>query len=125
MPVEDDTLDHVSKLLAELEEDLAINRPNSMQTLTESRTTTWSAPKKKTVDKNGKEQKPRNPSADIVADVLLQMYKGNLQYSQQHGGFFVYEYNSKGLWSMLSDNEIKGDIKNKFEVIKEIGRAHV
>ena len=119
LPVEDETLDQVSKLLAELEEDLGIHRTDSMQTLTAPRIKTSTTAKKRTVDKNEKEQKPRNPSADVVADVLLQMYKGNLQYSQQHGGFFVYEYNSKGLWSMLSDNEIKGDIKNKFEIVKE------
>jgi phage/plasmid-associated DNA primase len=119
MPVDDAMIDHVSKLLAELEEDLGINAAPDMPVTTEIRATTWSAPKVKTASKSGKDQKPRNPSADIVADVLLQMYKGNLHYSPQHGSFFMYEYHSNGLWSLLSDHEIKGDIKNKFEMIKE------
>lgn len=119
LPVDDSMLDHVSKLLAELEEDLAINAPTTMPTLTPTKTTTWTTPKKKETTKSGKDQKPRNPSADIVSDVLLQMYKGNLLYSQQQGSFFSYEYHKKGLWSQLSDHEIKGDIKNKFEMVKE------
>lgn len=119
LPVDDSMLDHVSKLLAELEEDLAINAPTPMPTLTQTKTTTWTTPKKKETTKSGKDQKPRNPSADIVSDVLLQMYKGSLQYSQQQGSFFSYEYHKKGLWSQLSDHEIKGDIKNKFEMVKE------
>jgi len=119
LPVDDSMLDHVSKLLAELEEDLAINAPTAMPTLTQTKTATWTTSKKKETTKSGKDQKPRNPSADIVSDVLLQMYKGNLLYSQQQGAFFSYEYHKKGLWSQLSDHEIKGDIKNRFEMVKE------
>ena len=44
---------------------------------------------------------------------MIQMYKGNLLFSQQENSFYLYEYRSKGLWSRLFESEIKGDIAHK------------
>ena len=41
-------------------------------------------------------------------------FGGNLRYCQTQGCFYLYEYKGKGLWTQLSDIEIKGEIKNKF-----------
>jgi len=71
------------------------------------------------VSAKGREQKPRNPSSDIISNVLLQLYQGNLRYSQAHDSFLIYEYKSKGLWSILSDTEMKGEIKHKLERVKD------
>ena len=67
----------------------------------------------------GRDQKPRNPSSDVISQILLQTYKGNLKYSQQQNCFFIYEYKSKGLWSALSDIEMKGEVKHRLDVVKD------
>ena len=68
---------------------------------------------------SGKEQKPRNPSSDVIAGVLLQSYDGTLRYSQAQDCFLNYEYQSRGLWTALSDTETKGEIKNRLEILKD------
>jgi phage/plasmid-associated DNA primase len=118
MNVDDAMLDHVSKLLNELEDDLGLNK-------TETTESQWQAPtnsRQRRTDfgeKQGKNQKTRNPSSDVITGILLQDYKGNLRYSQAHGAFFMYEYQRKGLWSQLSEYEVKGDIKGRLDAIKE------
>ena len=67
----------------------------------------------------GREQKPRNPSSDVITNVLIQSYDGTLRYSQAQGCFFNYNYHSEGLWSGLSDTETKGEIKNRLEMLKD------
>ena len=111
MSVDDQTLDHASNLLMEIEKDLKIKQ-----------TSNSSVQQNSTVIKSqgkGKDQRPRNSSSDVVTDLMIQMYKGDLLYSQQQGCFFMYEYRNKGLWSQLFDSEIKGDIKDKFNLIKK------
>jgi phage/plasmid-associated DNA primase len=67
----------------------------------------------------GKEQKPRNPSSDIIANILIQSYDGCLRYSQAQDCFLNYNYRSEGLWSALSDTETKGEIKSRLELLKD------
>ena len=114
--VPDETLDHVSKLLEELENELGI-KPEETPTPTRVE---WQATEVKVQSSKKKKQEGNaNPSYDKIADVMLQLYKDNLHFSQAHNTFFIYEYKSKGLWSQLSDNEIKGDLKDKLEKVKE------
>jgi phage/plasmid-associated DNA primase len=118
MNVDDAMLDHVSKLLNELEDDLGLNKTETVEsqrqapTINRQRRTDFA-------EKQGKNQKTRNPSSDVITGILLQDYKGNLRYSQAHGAFFMYEYQRKGLWSQLSEYEVKGDIKGRLDAIKE------
>jgi phage/plasmid-associated DNA primase len=118
MNVDDTMLDHVAKLLSELEEDLSLTpvdaAGNTEQTVVQNK---WKV--KGAKGRGGKEQKTRNPSSDVITSILLQDYKGNLRYSQSHGAFFMYQYQRKGLWSQLSDYEVKGDIKSRLDSIKE------
>ena len=118
MNVDDAMLDHVSKLLTELEDDLGLNTPETSESLRQAPAT---GRQRRTdfADKQGKNQKSRNPSSDVITGILLQDYKGNLRYSQAHGAFFMYEYQRKGLWSQLSEYEVKGDIKGRLDAIKE------
>ena len=67
----------------------------------------------------GRDQKPRNPSSDLIAQIVLQTYKGNLKYSQNQNCFFIYEHKSKGLWSSLSDIEMKGEVKHRLDLVKD------
>jgi len=67
----------------------------------------------------GRGQKPKNPSSDLISQILLQTYKGNLKYSQNQGCFFIYEYKSKGLWSGISDTEMKGEVKRRLDLVKD------
>ena len=67
----------------------------------------------------GRDQKPKNPSSDIISQILLQTYKGNLKYSQNQDCFFIYQYRNNGLWSSISDTEMKGEVKHRLDLVKE------
>ena len=107
--IDEKTLDEVSKMLTEFDS-IPTKHPKKkvIKPLT-----------KPSIGGKGREQKPRNPSSDVVANLLLQMYKGNLKYSQTQNCFLIYEHINKGLWSALSDTEMKGEVKHKLELIKD------
>ena len=114
MNVDDATLDHVAKLLAELEEDLGVTRQKSP--VPQRTSVVAISPERRADEKRGgKDQRQRNPSSNVVTDVLLQMYNGDLLFSQPHGQFFLYEHKSVGLWSPLTKVEIIGDIRYKLQ----------
>ena len=120
MNVDDDQLDLAAKILAEIEQDLnmppAQAEPQEM-TLVRSILQRQAPPK----TGKGKDQRTRNPSSNVVTDVLLQMYSGNLLFSQPHGQFFLYEYKERGLWSSLTKVEIMGDIRQKMQQLCQGG----
>lgn len=114
MSVDDSMLEHQVEVAKRLEEEMyGLSRKQTV--ILED----YKAPELKDTKKKKKDQKPRNPSSDVIADIMLQMYKDNLHYSQQHCAFFIYEHKSKGLWSQLSDIEMKGSLKDQLEKIKE------
>jgi len=63
--------------------------------------------------KKGKEQQSKNRPSNEVADILINMYNGNLRFSQAQGVFFLYN-ERRGVWSQLSDFEIKNEVRDKF-----------
>jgi phage/plasmid-associated DNA primase len=121
MNVDDATLEHMSKQLEEIEAELMLTIEPDLSledTLPLPQVNRKSL--KKQERGQGKEQQTRGPSSDAVADVLLQVYRGRLQFSQAHNAFFIYEHNrSKGLWSRLSETEMKSEIKTQLDLIKE------
>ena len=119
MNVDDDTLDHVSKLLAELEEDLQMAPETLVETTAPAQVApVWKKTQKQvSAEKTGKDQRTRNPSSNVVTDVVLDLYKGNLLFSQPHNQFFQYEKEARGLWSPLTKIEILGDIRNKLQLL--------
>lgn len=68
-----------------------------------------------------KKESGRNASADVVSDVVLQMYEGNLVFSLKHNQFFMYEREGQGLWSPMSKVEMAGDIRNKLLQVRNKG----
>ena len=118
--VDDNTLDHISKVLEEIGNDMNITaKPLAEQT--ETRQSTFNTTTKKSTASSKQEGKgTKNPSSDVIADLLLQMYKGNLLYSLPHGQFFMYEKEGKGLWSPMMKVEILGDIRNKLKEIRDV-----
>jgi phage/plasmid-associated DNA primase len=68
-----------------------------------------------------KKESGRNASADVVADVVLQMYEGNLVFSLKHNQFFMYEREGQGLWSPMSKVEMAGDIRDKLLQVRNKG----
>ena len=66
-----------------------------------------------------KEERKRNKSDDVIANILLGMYSGNFLYSKGHEEFFMYEKTSPGLWSPLNELEAKADIYEKLNILKE------
>jgi P4 family phage/plasmid primase-like protien len=122
MNVDDQTLDAVAVLLADLENDLGINAmPNEHSMQSKSLAMTGNLPPAKAkqvkapVEGKGKEQRKRNQPANEIADLLLQVYKGDLRYSQPHGQFYFYELEHKGLWSPLTKVEMMGGIRHRLE----------
>jgi phage/plasmid-associated DNA primase len=118
MNVDDATLDYASQLLEQLEEELEMN-PELLEAQTQDLIAAVKQPRKKgrtrsaqvETKEGGKEKGGRNPAASDVTEMLLQMYKGNLVFSQPHGQFFQYQRESDGLWSPLTRIEMLGDIR--------------
>ncbi|MGB0975350.1 MAG: PriCT-2 domain-containing protein [Prolixibacteraceae bacterium] len=116
MNVDDDTLDHYAALLNDMEENLGMTKQKTKPTKQKLFNPT-SATSVSSAKKTGKKKEPRqrNPSSNVITDVLLQEYCGSLLYSQSHGQFFLYECKSPGLWSALTKVEILGDIRSKLQ----------
>jgi P4 family phage/plasmid primase-like protien len=125
MNVDDATLEHVSTLLESIEPDLEV-----MALLEETAPAVGKKPTRKPrqqrqletekTEKQGKDQQVRNASSDVIADMLLQMYQGNLLYSLVHGQFFMYQHEGPGLWSPLSKIEMYGDIRAKLKAMPDL-----
>ena len=117
MSVDDETLDRLSVLADELEmitgETEMIDAPAQVKPAPMQQTRTRSGNKNQE-----KEPGVRNASADVIADMLQQMYKGNLLYSLKHGQFFLYEAEAKGLWSSMTKVEMTGNIREKMKELR-------
>lgn len=118
MTVDDETLEHVSALVEKIENDLGLPEMALAETLrtdhtTDKRNTLRHAKVKE--NKNKKEKKSANPASSDISDDLLNMYTGNLRYSQPHGQFFLYN-ESKGLWEPLTQIEMMGEIRSKLKI---------
>lgn len=118
--VDDQTLDHISSQLDVIENNLK-QQQEAMPLLQEEKVTidteedfAYKKRKKKVKSEFG----PKNEPHDVIADHVFSLYQGNLRYSEQQGSFYMYGHRSAGVWSHLSDIEIKASIKEKLEVIK-------
>lgn len=124
MNVDDVTLEHVSVLAERIQADLDQVLKASAETQHSDHTTdTWNTQQRLQDDleteregtvKNDK--KPKNPASSEITDVLLNMYRGNLRYSQPHGQFFLYK-KTKGLWEALTKIEMLGDMRSKLKIL--------
>ena len=115
MTVDDATLDHVSKMLETIEEDLtkgwALEPQEIQEVSAKANKTKWIKGEKKEKDTGS-----RNPSSDKIAEVLVQMYGGDLRYSLSHGQFFVYQ-GGQGNWMPITKIEAMGDIRHKLTLL--------
>lgn len=70
---------------------------------------------------NKKEKKTgeKNIKASDATELILQQYKGNLRYCPVADAFYVYQYNSPGLWCELNEIEMKGEIRHKLNQMRE------
>ena len=124
MSVDDDLLDQQAEQLKQIEKNL------NMTVTAIGQAPVDKAPRKRKVVENpvsgggseGEDQKKKggkkNDSPNVIAEVLLQRYKGNLRYSRMHNQFFVYGGKHPGLWSPLGELDMKGKIRNDLEDIK-------
>lgn len=109
--VSDDMLDHITKVLEEVESDMA---PVMEAELQEVRQETKQ--QKRLRGKEGEDDsKTKNKSASEISNVLLTIYKGNLRFSIPHGQFFMYQRERAGLWSPIMKVEMMGDIRDKLQ----------
>ena len=109
--VSDDMLDHITKVLEEVESDMA---PVMEAELQEVRQETKQ--QKRLRGKEGEDDsKTKNKSASEISNVLLTIYKGDLRFSIPHGQFFMYQRERAGLWSPIMKVEMMGDIRDKLQ----------
>ena len=118
MNVDDATLDYASQLLEQLEEEFEMS-PEVLEAPSQGLVAAVKRTKRreqKRIDQTetaegDKEKGGRNPAASDVTEMLLQMYRGDLVFSQPHGQFFQYQRETDGLWSPLTKIEMLGDIR--------------
>lgn len=121
MSTDDQTLELAAEIAQRLENDMYEMSAESKALVydaVDALTNQATQPTNKNTRKK-KENKPRNPSSDEITNIMLQMYKDNLHYSLSHGAFLLYEHKSPGLWSVLTDQEMKATLKDNLEKIKE------
>ena len=127
MNVDDSTLEHASKILEEMGLDPMELTVRALG-LTEGPAP---APKKKVTkasrgwnrqsqDETEGESRGRNDSSDVVTTKVHQLYGSTLKYSENQGCFYIYEHRSPGVWSSLSDVEMKGCIKDKLDFLRDM-----
>ncbi len=109
--VSDDMLDHITKVLEEVEE--------NMEPVLEAKPQEVKQETKQQKRLRGKEgeddSKTKNKSASEISNVLLTIYKGDLRFSIPHSQFFMYQREKAGLWSPIMKVEMMGDIRDKLQ----------
>jgi phage/plasmid-associated DNA primase len=125
--VDDQTLDQLAKLptdtdTQEMETILAVQAAKA-GTQKEAAPKTKRKRGRPPLNKTEAEEKEsgRNASADVVSEVVMQMYEGNLVFSLKHNQFFMYEREGQGLWSPMSKVEMAGDIRSKLLQVRDEG----
>lgn len=124
MSVDDSTLEHASKILEEMGLDpmeltvraLGVTEGPAPSTKKKKGARAWN---KQSPDETEGEAKGRNESSDLVTAKVHQLYGSTLKYSENQGCFYIYEYRNPGVWSSLSDVEMKGSVKDKLDIIRE------
>ena len=124
LSVDDQFLEHISKILPEFDETmgmtiLPLDAPSDepVSTGKKSRGSRKKLGWSQQGDGEGKESKPSNPPLNEITNAVHQLYGSTLKYSENQGSFYIYEYRSSGLWSHLSDVEMKGSVKDKLEIV--------
>ena len=62
-------------------------------------------------------EKKKNPPSSEIADKVIDMYAGNLLFSQPHNQFFLYN-KDKGLWEKKTKIEMYGSIRNLMQILR-------
>jgi P4 family phage/plasmid primase-like protien len=116
--VDDETLEHVSQLVEQIDEDL--KQMASVPAVVEKdKAEAWSNTHQMLAQKTSKkkeEKEDKRLSSDVIADRVFDMYTGNLRYSQPHGQFFLYDQR-KGLWEPLTKVEMLGSLREKLKTL--------
>jgi P4 family phage/plasmid primase-like protien len=124
MSVDDDLLEQQAEQLKQIEKNLkmtttamgqaSVDKAPRKRKIVEEPVSDGGSEKKEQKKKGGKENDPSN----VITEVLLQRYRGDLRYSRMHNQFFVYGGKHPGLWSPLGELDMKGRIRNDLEAIK-------
>lgn len=111
--VPDDTLEHMSKILETIADDMTTRVIEAPTQHEEQKTFAPRRGSRKQPAEEKDNRKSKNASSNVICDMLLGMYKGDLRYSIPHGQFFLYGKERPGLWSPLMKVEMFSDIRNK------------
>lgn len=114
LPPDDETLESAAQILKEMEEMLGVSQaPVNKKP---SKNKGWVKEQPESVEL---EPSKKNLPANDITQILLGIYKGDLRYCPVADAFFLYQYKSPGLWSELNEIEIKGDIRNRLDMIRD------
>lgn len=111
MPVSDDSIDALSDLLTSMLNNEPIMPDSLVETFANKKSF---IPSGETLEDKSK----RNAPADEILDILTQMYQGNLLFSSASNKFCLYEYEVSGLWSTLTQPQMKRDLWAKLKLLK-------
>ena len=100
MPVSDESIDALSELLSSMLNDEPQMPPEVMQS-------SWMAGSSKSEEK---EKSKRNESEDVIRSALIGLLQGNVLFDPSSNKFHWYEHEAYGLWSPLSESEMKGKL---------------
>ena len=64
-------------------------------------------------------KRKRNAPANEVCDTLIAMFQGNLLFDPASNIFYLYEREAHGLWTGLSEAEMKSELFQRLDLLKE------
>jgi len=123
LSVDDDLLENTLQLIADQDEELMgvtilpldQQRDEPFATDRKARKSRKKSKGWQQKSEEGEEKSTKNKPLNEITQCVHQLYGDTLKYSENHGSFYIYEHRSPGVWSYLSDVEMKGSIKDKLE----------
>ena len=64
-------------------------------------------------------KRKRNAPANEVCDTLIAMFQGNLLFDPASNIFYLYEREANGLWTGLSEAEMKSELFQRLDLLKD------
>ncbi len=115
MPVADESIEALSDMLKAMLD----SEPEVPDEITFNRVQTFPKSRQFDGDADGNEMnKKRNAPANELCDILTQMFAGKLLFDPASNQFYIYEREAWGLWSGVSEAEMKHELYSMLSRIK-------
>ena len=115
MPVADESIEALSDMLKAMLD----SEPDVPDEITFNKVQTFPKSRQFDGDADGNEiNKKRNAPANELCDILTQMFAGMLLFDPASNQFYIYEREAYGLWSGVSEAEMKYELYSMLSRIK-------